>query len=79
MPLYWVLEGVIENGVIWALRADAPAPKAFAVQRQDVELIISPWPHFSDDCLALRAVLRYGFGWPHAAAVVQITGVMPGS
>ncbi len=70
-PLYWVLEGVIEDGVIWCLCADGPNPKAFVVQRQDVELVTSPWPYFSDDCIALRAVLRYGFAWPHAAAVVK--------
>ncbi len=76
-PLYWTLEGVIPDGQIWALCADPP--KAFVVMRQDVELITSPWPYFSDDCLALRAVLRFGFAWPHAAAVVRITGTDLGS
>ena len=41
-PLFWVLDGVIPDGLIWALCADGPNPKAFVVQRQDVELITSP-------------------------------------
>ena len=78
-PLFWVPDDVIEPGTVWALCGSGANPKAFVVQRLDVELVTSPWPYFSDDCVALRAVLRYGFAWPHAAAVVKVTGVMPGS
>jgi HK97 family phage major capsid protein len=78
-PLYWTLESVIPDGTIWARCATGANPKAFVVQRQDVELITSPWPFFTNDCLALRATLRYAYAWPHPQAVVKIVGVMPGS
>lgn len=78
-PLHWVPDGVIADGDIWALCSDPANPRAFVVQRQDVELITSPWPYFDSDCIALRAILRYGFAWPQPEAVVKIAGMMPGS
>jgi HK97 family phage major capsid protein len=75
-PLYWVPEGVIDDGTIWALDQS----KALVVMRQDVELITTPFGSgFNNDLVSIRAILRAGFAWPHEAAVVKITGTVPGS
>lgn len=65
---------------IWALRKRQSKPESLCRSTLGrVGLITSPWPFFSDACLALRALLRYAFAWPRAAAVVQINGVIDGS
>jgi hypothetical protein len=51
--------------------------RSFVVMRQDVDLVTSPWPGFSNDLVTVRAIMRVGFGWPFEKAVVQITGTLP--
>jgi hypothetical protein len=73
VPAYRTLEGVIEDGVIWAVHDRF----SFVVVRQDYELIVSPWPMFANDMLLLRFVFRVGFGWPKPESLVQIVGTLP--
>jgi len=74
-PLYWTLESVIPDGTVWAI----DRKKVFTVLRQDVELVTSPWPFFTSDCVAVRAIMRVGFGFPHAASIVEINDSIGGS
>jgi Phage capsid family len=69
-PAFWTLEGVIPDGVIYALHDRY----SFVVVRQDYELVISPWPLFGKDMLLLRFVFRATFAWPKPSAIVQING-----
>jgi Phage capsid family len=72
-PAYWTLEGVIPDGVIYAIHDRY----SFIVVRQDYELIVSPWPMFANDMLLLRFVFRCDFAWPKPQSIVQITGTLP--
>jgi hypothetical protein len=73
-PAYWTLEGVVEDGTIWAI----DNRYSFVVVREDYELIVSPWPMFTADMLVLRFVFRATFAWPKPESIVQISGALPG-
>ncbi len=70
VPLWSLPEGTIEDGIVWAL----DKAKVFAVIRQDIGVVVDPSFYFGSDSLAVRVVLRIGFGYPHHAAVCKITG-----
>ncbi len=70
--LYWTLEGVIPDGTVWAVDRS----KVFVVIREDVELVTSPWPFFTSDSIAVRGIIRLGFGFPHEASIVKIVGAL---
>lgn len=69
VPLHVVPDGIIEPGVIWAL----DRAKLFTVIRQDVTLEVDSSVFFASDSLAVRAILRIGFGHPHEPAIVKMT------
>ncbi|WP_155764950.1 hypothetical protein [Mycobacterium colombiense] len=48
----------------------------YVVIREDIELVTSPWPYFTSDSLAVRGIIRLGFGFPHAASIVKIAGAL---
>jgi HK97 family phage major capsid protein len=75
VPLYSAPEGTIEDGVVWAI----PADKVFTVLRQDISVQANPTFYFGSDSTAVRGIMRLGFAFPHAAAVVKIDGSLPGS
>lgn len=56
-------------GVVWGLDAS----RNITVLRNDVELAISEDAYFSSARIALRAMLRIGFGFPNEASAVKIT------
>lgn len=69
VPLYSLPEGVIEDGIVWAI----DQAKTFAVIRQDISLTVDPSFYFGSDSLAVRVVMRCAFGFPHAAAICKIS------
>ena len=69
VPLHVVPDGVVADGVIWAL----DQAKTYVVMRQDVQLEVDRSVYFASDSLGIRAVVRVGFGFPHQEAVVKIS------
>ena len=67
--MYSLPEGTIADGVVWALDRD----KAYVVIRSDISLLVDPHFYFGSDALAVRTLIRAGFGFPHPAAICQIT------
>jgi hypothetical protein len=61
--------GTIDDSIVWALDRQ----KVFAVIRQDICVVVDPSYYFGSDSLAVRVVMRIGFGYPHHAAVCKIT------
>lgn len=59
----------VAPGTVWGI----PRDRVFVVVRQDVELATSEHPYFTSDRIALRAIMRVGFGFPHAAALAKVT------
>jgi len=68
VPLYSLPEGTIADGIVWALDRD----KVYAVIRQDVGVMVDPSFYFGSDSLAVRVIIRVGFGYPHHAAICKI-------
>lgn len=68
VPLWSLPNTVIPNGVVWGIDAS----RVFVVLRQDVELAVDPSFYFGKDSLAVRAVMRVAFGFPHEGSVVKI-------
>jgi hypothetical protein len=68
-PLYSLPEGTIADGIVWALDRD----KTYAVIRSDIGVMIDPSFYFGSDSLAVRVIIRVGFGYPHHAAICKIT------
>jgi hypothetical protein len=68
VPLWSLPEGTIADGTIWALDRQ----KVYAVIRQDIGLMVDP-SFFGSDSLAVRVIMRIGFGYPHHAAVCKIS------
>jgi HK97 family phage major capsid protein len=69
IQLYSLPEGTIPDGTIWALDRD----KVYAVIRSDVGVVVDPSFYFGSDSLAVRVIIRVGFGYPHHAAVCKIS------
>jgi HK97 family phage major capsid protein len=74
-PTRRVLQGVplltsprVTEGTIWAL----PKDRTIVVRRQDVSLELSRDAYFTSDRVAVRAVMRVGFAFPHPAAIVRV-------
>jgi HK97 family phage major capsid protein len=69
VPLWSLPEGTIADGIVWALDRQ----KVYAVIRQDIGVVVDPSFYFGSDSLAVRVIMRIGFGYPHHAAVCQIS------
>lgn len=57
------------DGLVWALDAS----RIRSVLREDVEITTSDQAFFSSDRIAVRGIVRVGFGFLHAASVVRLT------
>ncbi|MBO0680336.1 phage major capsid protein [Mycolicibacterium sp. S2-37] len=57
-----------DNGLVWAV----PQAVSFVVVRKDVEVVVDTSAFFTSDRVAIRAVARVGFGFPHEAALVKV-------
>ncbi|WP_020077203.1 phage major capsid protein [Cryocola sp. 340MFSha3.1] len=55
-------------GTAWGI----PKARTFTVLRQDVTIDVDRSRYFEFDQTAIRAVLRIGYGFPHAEALVKI-------
>ena len=58
----------VAAGTVWGV----PPEMSQVVIRQGAELVRSDDAYFDTDQVALRAILRIGFGFPYAAAIQQI-------
>lgn len=74
-PTRRVIQGVplltsprVTAGTVWAL----PGDRTFIVRRQDVSLETSTDAYFTSDRVAVRAIMRVGFAFPHASAIVRV-------
>lgn len=47
--------------------------RVWFVVRTDAEIVADRSVYFTSDRVAVRAVTRCGFGFPHSAAVVKVT------
>lgn len=56
------------TGVVYGI----PAAVTFVVVRKDVEVVADASAFFTSDRVAIRAVARIGFGFPHEDAVVKV-------
>ena len=56
------------DGTVWGI----PKARVFVIVRQDAEVAVDRSAFFTSDRVAVRVVLRVGFGFPHEAAVVHI-------
>ena len=68
VQLWSLPEGTIPDGTVWALDRD----KVYAVIRQDDGVMVDPSFYFGSDSLAVRVIIRVGFGYPHHAAICKI-------
>ncbi|RVW01321.1 phage major capsid protein [Rhodococcus xishaensis] len=59
----------IPDGVVWGI----PVDRVFVVMRKDTDLKVSDQSHFTSDQIAIRAITRVGFGFPHPSAIVKIS------
>lgn len=59
----------VTPGTVWGL----PKLRAVVVRRNDVQLEVDRSAYFTSDRTAVRAIMRVGFGFPHAAAIQKIT------
>lgn len=74
-PTRRVLQGItlyvspaVTEGTIWGI----PRDRAFVVRRTDVDLQIDRSAYFTSDRTAIRATMRIGFAFAHAAAIQKI-------
>jgi HK97 family phage major capsid protein len=63
-----LVSSAVTVGTVWGL----PTLRAVVVRRNDVDLQIDKSAYFTSDRTAIRAIMRVGFGFPHAAAIQKI-------
>jgi HK97 family phage major capsid protein len=66
VPVYW--SPAVDEDVVWAV----PKMKSYVVVREDTSVVTDASAFFSSDRVGVRATMRVGFAWPHAAAIVKI-------
>lgn len=67
VPLY--VSPAVANGVVWGIDGS----RSLVVLRQDAEVTSDASVFYTSDRVAVRAILRASFGWPHAASVVKVS------
>lgn len=74
-PTRRVVQGVplltsprVTAGTVWAL----PKERTFVVRRQEVSMELSKDAYFTSDRVAIRAIMRVTFAFPHEAAIVRV-------
>ncbi|MFI2104101.1 phage major capsid protein [Isoptericola sp. NPDC019693] len=67
VPLY--VSPAVTAGTVWGI----PRDRVLVVTREDVTLEVDKSVFFTSDRVAVKAIMRVGFGFPHAAAVQKIT------
>lgn len=79
-PTRRVVQGVplltsprVTAGTVWAL----PKERTFVVRRQDVSMELSKDAYFTTDRVAVRAIMRVTFAFPHEAAIVRVQLATP--
>jgi HK97 family phage major capsid protein len=60
---------------VWGI----PKAKSFAVLRKDTTVDIDKSVFFTSDRVAVRAIARVAFAWPHQEALVEVRLASPGS
>jgi len=63
-----LVSSAVTVGTVWGL----PKLRAVVVRRNDVDLQVDKSAYFTSDRTAIRAIMRVGFGFPHAAAIQKI-------
>ncbi|OZM81147.1 phage major capsid protein [Pseudonocardia sp. MH-G8] len=58
----------VTAGTIWGI----PRVYSLVIRRTDVQVTRSDHAFFSSDKIAVRAIMRVAFAWPHPAAVVAV-------
>ncbi|WP_273733361.1 phage major capsid protein [Mycolicibacterium septicum] len=66
VPLQW--SPAVPQGTIWGI----PQAKVFTVLRLPATVVSDKSAYFSSDRLGVRCVVRWGFAFPHQAAIVKI-------
>jgi HK97 family phage major capsid protein len=66
VPVHW--SAAVPSGRIWGI----PKAKVFAVLRLPVSVVTDRSAYFSSDRLGVRCVTRFGFAFPHQAAIIKI-------
>ncbi|MEQ6898456.1 phage major capsid protein [Microbacterium sp. KR10-403] len=64
-----LVSSAVTAGTVWGI----PKTRALLIRRNDVDLQVDTSPYFTSDRTAVRATMRVGFAFPHAAAVQKIT------
>lgn len=59
----------VAAGTVWGI----PLDRAYVVVRQDAEIKADSSIYFTSDRVAVRGIMRVGFGFPHAAAVIKVS------
>jgi HK97 family phage major capsid protein len=59
----------VAAGTIWGI----PQDRAVVVVREDAEITTDTSVFFTSDRVAVRAICRIGFGFPHLAGLIKIT------
>lgn len=65
-----ISSAAVTPGTVWGI----PASKVFLVMREGTRLDIDSSAYFNTDSVAIRAVMRAAFGFPHPASIVRISG-----
>lgn len=64
-----LVSALVAPGTIWGV----PQDRSIVVVRKDTSVEVDTSPFFTSDRTAIRAVMRVGFGFTQASAIVKIT------
>lgn len=67
VPLY--VSAAVTPGTVWGI----PKDRSLVVVREDVTLEVDHSVYFTSDRVAVKAIMRIGFSFPHEAALQKVT------